>query len=293
MKKIHTKSVNYFLRANIHLLEAGFKGIALKHISKEYIKKLRVIYPEKKSIQKKIVLILDKAEKVKELRKESDELTKEYVQSVFLEMFGDPVRNERKWHVKKIDDMSELIQIGPFGTQLHVKDYIKGGIPLINPTHIKDGKIISDPNFSISYEKFSELVNYHLKKGDLIMGRRGEMGRCAVVTKQEDGWLCGTGSLFIRPKKETNSTFLLYAFFQNSTKKLLDEKSQGVTMKNLNLTIVKNLELIFPPDEIQKKFSKFIEFIEKLKKMQILSKYATGNLFNSLIQEAFRGKLVC
>ena len=55
-----------------------------------------------------------------------------------------------------------------------------------------------DPKLTVSDEKYEELSAYHLKVGDVVMGRRGEMGRCAVV--EEEGLLCGTGSLLIRPK---------------------------------------------------------------------------------------------
>ena len=104
----------------------------------------------------------------------------------------------------------EKVQIGPFGSQLHVSDYISDGIPLINPMHIHDLTIKEDYNYSINKKKYDSLPNYHLAQNDIIMARRGEMGRCAKITFKEIGWLCGTGSLFIRPKASINSTFLLY-----------------------------------------------------------------------------------
>ena len=76
---------------------------------------------------------------------------------------------------------------------MHRHEYISNGIPLINPTHIQGGEIIPAMDLTISKEKFNELPNYHLRKGDVIMGRRGEMARCALVGEKEDGWLCGTG----------------------------------------------------------------------------------------------------
>ena len=115
-----------------------------------------------------------------------------------LERFGDPVSNPKGFEVKKLSEQVDLIQIGPFGTQLHQEDYIENGIPLINPSHIKNGKIIPNHKLTVSQSKYEELTQYHLRLNDVLLGRRGEMGRCALVTKKEVGWLCGTGSLFLR-----------------------------------------------------------------------------------------------
>lgn len=93
------KYVYYYLFTNIHLLEAGFKGAGLKHISKDYIRKIRMMFPEKKETQQKIVSILEKAEQAKEMRKQADELTKDFLKSVFMEMFGDPIKNNKKWNM--------------------------------------------------------------------------------------------------------------------------------------------------------------------------------------------------
>jgi len=95
--KLNSKYIYYYLFTNIHILEAGFKGAGLKHISKEYLKKIKIIYPEKKESQQKIVSILEKAEQAKELRKTADELTKAFLKAVFMEMFGNVVTNNKKW----------------------------------------------------------------------------------------------------------------------------------------------------------------------------------------------------
>ena len=75
--------------------------------------------------------------------------------------------------------------------------------------HIQNGKIVPNYSYSIRNEKMQSLPNYILKEGDVIMGRRGEMGRCGLVSKTEDGWFCGTGSLYFRP----NPTNLTQGFF--------------------------------------------------------------------------------
>lgn len=109
----------------------------------------------------------------------------------------------------EIQTIVDDIRIGPFGTMLHKSDYITDGVPVINPQHIKNGTIVHNNSNTISVEKAAELSNYQLIKNDIIMGRRGEMGRAAPITDKEDGWLCGTGSLLFRLKPEFDAA--LYA----------------------------------------------------------------------------------
>ncbi|TOM47564.1 type I restriction endonuclease subunit R, partial [Vibrio parahaemolyticus] len=193
--------------------------------------------------QKRIAAILDKADAIRQKRKQAIELADEFLRSVFLDMFGDPVTNPKGWEVKKLSNIAH-IQIGPFGTQLHKEDYIENGIPLINPTHIVQGSIVPNSNLTISSKKHRELSEYHLKAGDIVMGRRGEMGRCAIVHEQEAGWLCGTGSVFIRPQNiGVFSEYLNKLLSSQAIKKHLESESQGATMPNLNKTIVGNIQI--------------------------------------------------
>ena len=94
------------------------------------------------------------------------------------------------------------IETGPFGTQLHSQEYIDNGIPVVNPSNLVDRKIIADPRVTVSIEVAARLFRHRLKRGDIVFGRRGEMGRCALVEESEEGWLCGTGSLRVRPNEE-------------------------------------------------------------------------------------------
>ena len=291
-KDISIKYIYYFLKGRQDKIYDLQKGIAQPHVYPKDLAKIKTPLPPSLNAQEKIVAILEKADQVKEWRTEADELTKNFLKSLFTKMFGNPIKNERGWKVVTVSDISERIQIGPFGTQLHVQDYIDNGIPLINPTHIIDNKIFPEASFTVSKNKFDELANYHLKTGDIVMARRGEMARCAVVTSKEDRWLCGTGSLYIRSRKCIDSTFLLFCLIHESTKETLENESRGVTMNNLNLTIVNNLRLILPPLPLQLKFASIVKEVEAMKEQQKQSKEQIDNLFNALLQKAFTGELV-
>ena len=177
-------------------------------------------------------------------------------------MFGDPVLNPYGWDKARLSDLAE-IKIGPFGSLLHKDDYFENGHPLINPSHIIDGKVVPDSKLTVSEEKYCDLSSYQMKKGDVVLGRRGEMGRCAVVP--EDGMLCGTGSLFIRSNGKLRPEFIQKIISYPTFKLQIEDMSVGVTMQNLNVPIVSNFEIITPPGEVQKSYYSFVEQVAKSK----------------------------
>jgi type I restriction enzyme S subunit len=102
------------------------------------------------------------------------------------------------WQTKRLIDVSAAISTGPFGSILHKSDYVDHGVPLVNPINIIDDRIVPDPSKLISKGTKRRLANYVLAEGDIVVARRGEIGRCAVVGPNEVGWLCGTGGVASR-----------------------------------------------------------------------------------------------
>ncbi|WP_410509963.1 restriction endonuclease subunit S [Methanosarcina hadiensis] len=242
--------------------------------------------------QKRIADILDRAEALRAKRRAALARLDELTEAIFIDMFGDSVSNPMGWKRYPLKHCVNHIQIGPFGSLLHKDDYVFGGIPLINPTHIENGKIVPDLNQSITVQKHAELQLYQLQQGDVIMGRRGEMGRCAIVGSEHNGMLCGTGSLFIRPNESRAIAMYLQATLSSeSMRKHLEGFSLGATLPNLNRGIVGELAISLPPIEMQKEFSHRIESIEKLKATYKSSLTEIDELFLSLQYRTFRGEL--
>nr|WP_282448055.1 restriction endonuclease subunit S [Pseudoalteromonas sp. 1CM17D] len=290
-KRAYPKFVHYYLSSGIFLSKLPKitkKSVNQASFTVTHFKELEIPLPPLDE-QKRIAAILDKADAIRRKRQQAIQLADDFLRSVFLDMFGDPVTNPKGWEVKSLKDIAR-IQIGPFGTQLHKEDYIENGIPLINPTHIVKGEIIPKANLTISNEKHASLSEYHLKTGDIVMGRRGEMGRCAIVNSKEEGWMCGTGSLFIRPKQTgVFSEYLNKLLSSQAIKNHLESESQGATMPNLNKTIVGNIKIPVPTDEVLEQFTVIKETFLKTKSSVIDSLNAP--LFESLSQKAFAGEL--
>lgn len=261
LELIHKDYVYYGLKRKLKEIEDKTSFVTVKHISSKQIENIVLKYPPLET-QLQIVVQLDKCTALIAKQKQILEKYDTLIKSRFIEMFGDPVTNERNWEKVRLDSVAD-IKIGPFGSLLHQEDYITGGHALVNPSHIIDGRICTDEKLTISNEKYTELTPYHLQKHDVVMGRRGEMGRCAVV--DFDGLLCGTGSLIIRTKGELKSDFIQKIISFPSYKKTIEDKAVGQTMPNLNVPIVSSFEIIKPPKEVQDNYYAFVQQIDKSK----------------------------
>ncbi len=178
------------------------------------------------------------------------------------------------WKIGQLKFNAKDMQTGPFGSQLHAEDYIIDGIPLINPAHMVESQILPDRQVTVDEPTHKRLHRHQLASGDLIFARRGELGRCAVVTDKETGWLCGTGSLRIR----LNSRLLpRYALLLASSEGVVSDlrlESKGSTMENLNTETLGKIRIPIPPVYEQEQI---IEFIQ-----------STVQNFEPLIDEAVR-----
>jgi type I restriction enzyme S subunit len=150
------------------------------------------------------------------------------------------------WDVKKLGELASLTT-GPFGSSIHKADYITDGIPFINPIHISNGELFPDRNITLSSETVERLSIFKLRTNDIILGRRGEMGRCAVIKENQQGWLCGSGSLIIRPNSKIVPEFLRRIISSPSVIAKIEETSVGSTMINLNQAVLFGLWILYPP----------------------------------------------
>lgn len=194
-----------------------------------------------------------------------------------------------------LEDIVLDIKIGPFGSMLHKDDYISNGVPIVNPKHIEGQKILVAINNTISKDKAEELAVYALKENDIVLGRRGEMGRCAPVSCAESGWICGTGSMIIRLKPEYNAKF--YSLFISSCQgmRYLEEHAVGTTLKNLNEKIVRKLPV---PSFSQQEQAEIVRILDELLARERRARDAAERVAarieqikRAVLTKAFRGEL--
>lgn len=187
-------------------------------------------------------------------------------QSIFLDMFGDPVSNPKGWKKFPLKELALKISTGPFGSMLHKEDYDIEGVPSINPQDIKGNKISVENIALVNHNKTKELNRYILHTNDIVVARRGDLSKCAIITQSENGWLCGTGSFFLSLKNLIPILFY-YLYTSKSVQKYLNDKCIGATMPNLNQSILASLKLPLPLLSLQQQFASKIEAIEKQKEL--------------------------
>lgn len=163
------------------------------------------------------------------------------------------------WKWVRFSEIMNAMSTGPFGSMLHKTDYIKKGIPLVNPANMVNGKIVPSDKMMVSEETLRRLSSYILHARMIVLGRRGEMGRCAVVTENEDGWLCGTGSFFMEPSVSLYVYYVASLFSSPYVKFYLGGESVGTTMSNLNHAILSKMPIPLPPLAEQKRIVAKIE----------------------------------
>ncbi|MGR3914114.1 MAG: restriction endonuclease subunit S [Gammaproteobacteria bacterium] len=147
-----------------------------------------------------------------------------------------------------VEEHSGLIQTGPFGSQLHQRDYSESGIPVVMPTDIRDGQVDESDIARIPEGKAQELSRHILKAGSIVFPRRGEIGKCAYIGAEQAGFLCGTGCIKIEPPENIlRSKFLYYYLGVRHVVEWLERNAVGTTMPNLNMEILGRLKIpVFP-----------------------------------------------
>ena len=145
---------------------------------------------------------------------------------------------------------------------VHKSDYIEsGGIPIVNPMNIIDGCIVKEKLAMVSPQKAHELARYTLQKNDILIARRGDLSKCAIVNEQSSGWLCGTGSFFLHiPFVEPQYIMLFY--LSEYVQTILKRECVGATMENLNQGVLGNIPLLLPPIEEQKRIIQKVRTLE-------------------------------
>ncbi|MCX6968550.1 MAG: restriction endonuclease subunit S [Verrucomicrobia bacterium] len=189
---------------------------------------------------------------------------------------------------KVCDEFGGEVQTGPFGSQLHASDYSEDGTPVVMPQDMRDGKIICDHIARVGQRHVNQLQRHMLRVGDVVYSRRGDVTRFAVVTKAEEGWLCGTGSIRIRLNcPEIEVGYVRRYLQQELVGKWLKHHAKGVTMPNLNTNIIRALPFVYPPLAEQRRIAEVLDRAEALRTKRRAALAQLDTLTQSLFLDLF------
>lgn len=238
--------------------------------------------------QKEIAQTLDKASELIELRKATIQKLDELAQSIFIDMFGDPVSNPKKWDIKEIRD---LILEAKYGTSEKSSEEIKKYAVLRMNNLTYSGCLdLTSLKYMDLEEKDKE--KYLVKKGDLLFNRTNSkelVGKTAVYNREEPMAFAG---YLIRVRCEDLATNVYISAFLNSKvgKKLLTNMCKSIVgMANINAQELQNIKIAHPPLELQQEFAKTIEKIESQKSLYESELTKLQATFDALLSQSFEG----
>lgn len=273
----------YYLKG--YKWEGANKAAMGMTLNKKTIAENTISYPPVAE-QEKIVAELDCLsgiiEKKKQQLKELDNLA----QSIFYEMFGDPVENDKGWDIYAL---SKNVKVkGRVGWKGYKKEDLRDSGPLaIGGGHLTDsgGIDLSSPVF-LSMEKYLESPEIMIEVGDIILVQRGTIGKVGLIANDIGMATINPCVLILRPEN-LNAIYLLHYFLNQSTQKHLKTLIKGVAQPMITQQQVNGLLLPIPPLYLQQEFASKIETIEKQKELISQSIKETETLFNSRMDYYF------
>jgi len=295
--KHNSKYLYYYLNHIRPKVVNDAYGGAQPHISQGYVKELEIPLPDL-PIQQKIAAILDKAD---ELRQCNHQLIEKYdtlTQSLFLDMFGDPVRNEKGWEVNKLKDISSKIHSGntPKGGS---EVYVKKGITFFRSQNVWKNKLIYEDIAYIDELTHDKMMKSSLKHGDILMTKTGRintenssLGRAAIYLGEDNKANINGHVYLIRLKKDIINEFVLHILTTKEYRGYIRSVCVGgIDKRQLNKEHIEEFPILNPPIELQNQFAERIQVIEtqKQKAQEALAK--SEALFQGLLQQAFKGEL--
>lgn len=145
------------------------------------------------------------------------------------------------------------IQTGPFGSQLHEKDYVEGeGTPIVTVEHLGERRFASNNLPLVGNIDYQRLAKYTMRPGDIIFSRVGSVERCSLALPENDGWLFSGRCLRVRPKKGVDSNYLYAYLSAPAIKKYIRSIAVGATMPSINTSIMGEIPIRVPTYEKQR-----------------------------------------
>ncbi len=282
--QVYLKYVSYFLKWNISLLENGFKWAWLEHISKEYLSEIEIPLPSLK-VQKSIVAKLDKLTELIDLKKEAIEKTEELTSSVFLEMFGDPTENNKKWETRPLRKIARIISW--WTPSKECDSFWIGTYPWVSPKDMKTDRIF-DSQDHISEKVFSETNLKPIPKNSiLIVIRWMILAHTFPVAVSMKNIAINQDMKAVVALEWINYIFLFQEFKEFSQRILKSVSNAGHWTKRLEMNILLNLEFPIPPSPLQNHFSEIVQKNQSVIEDQKHSLQKIQELYDTTVQEVF------
>ncbi len=284
--KVHKNYFKYSLGKALNDMECYLHGATMKHVNRKEFLSTKIYVPPLEE-QRRIAAILDKADGVRRKRKEAIRLTEELLKSTFLEMFGDPVTNPKGWEIAKLGDFGKILtgNTPPRSVSENYGDEIEW-IKSDNITTPEHFLTQAEEKLSAKGKKIARTVPNGSVLVTCIAGSRSSIGR-AALTDREVAFNQQINAVV--PNSDVDPYFLYGQLFV--AQHLVQAQSTDSMKGMVNKSKFSSIEFIKPPSQKQQKFGKWFLGFHRYYMNLISGEEQSENLFNSLLQKAFRGEL--
>lgn len=268
-------------------------GSAQPQITRESLSSVVVNLPPLDE-QKRIAARLGKADRLRRLRRYALEVSEGYLQSLFLDMFGDPATNPMGWDITEIGEIAvggrKGVNTGPFGTQLTSEDWSSEG-PNVYGTYsiTNEGTFVEESPKKIFDHSFKKLIRFSIQANDVIISRMGTVGRVCVIPENAPKGIISYHLIKVRPELTiVDPTYLkMFLIITANLGVGLQSSAKGAIMDGINADIVAREKILLPPLIKQEKFAAVAKRHERLRAQQREALRQAEHLFQTLLHQAF------
>jgi type I restriction enzyme S subunit len=279
----------YWLKANKEYLQDLGVGATFKEISKTVIANVEIPLPPLAE-QRRIASILDQADELRQKRQQTIEKLDQLLQATFIDMFGDPEQNPKKWNKVILGDICDAKDRVNYGVVQPGNDF-EGGIPLIRVGDI-DGGILSFTSIkTIDPEIEKDYSRSRLKGNEILVSCVGSIGTIAKVPNKAIGFNIARAITRVPLQDKRIINFVAECLKTEAIQNYFKKNTRTVSQPTLNVSFVKETEIIFPNEEKILDFCKIVDKVEFQKELLQKALVMQESLFQSLQNQAFNGTL--
>lgn len=293
--EVLTDYVYYYLKFITESIISQGRGVAQNNINLTILKSVTIPIPSLEN-QKKIIEILTTSLDVLSKREQQIKIISSLKQSIFVDMFGDPVTNEKSWDKIKFNEIIEnLTDYHSNGSYKVLKENVElldepEYALMVRTTDLNSNNFTEDVKY-VSQKSYDFLKKSKVYGGEIIINKIGSAGKVFLMPKLNRPVSLGMNQFMLRIKNTTNNIFVYQQLITKSIESEIQNKVRGAVTKTITKDAVRDINLILPPINLQ------IKYLEKIKEIEIQKDLLQSNLIKltelhrSLTQKAFNGEL--
>src|SRR5206468_3222142 len=276
-----------FLRGKFDYLQARTTGATIPHLDRSVLENIAVPLPGLPD-QRRIAAILEKANRLRSTGRYASQLSDTFLQSVFIDMFGDPVSNPQHWVIDNLRSLCAKFSDGPFGSNLKTSHYMQEGVRVIRLQNIGVGDFLDDDKAYIAPSHFAELKKHECVPGDVLVGTLGDPNLRACIQPSTIPQALNKADCVQARVNVDRATpaYVVWLLNMRSTIHLAPGIIHGETRSRISMGQLAVLPVPVPPLPLQQKFASIVQRFERLRAQQREAERQAEHLFLTLLHRA-------